>query len=296
MISKQRERRASPRPQAWQYSWNAILAMLLAMVAINPARSQTIPRGRLVSIQDNRLSVTLDRVPLRDALATLAHEAPFKISVKGEVEAGPVSTSLHDVELEQGLRRLLRGTSYAMTYAPASSAPASPDQLRIVELMVFGSEKAASNPRDRVMGPQPFDATEALPLRSGEDATASVPTVPPPEDRSPSLDDLGQRRSPEIETTLGSALDDPQEEVRATALEVLRDTGTAVPVERLTRLAREDAHAHVRMNALAPLADHAPEAAQQALEAALQDAEPAIRERAERLLEDLQSLGRGTGD
>jgi hypothetical protein len=181
MISKHREGRALRRLQVCRYSWTAILAMLLAMVAVNPARSQTIPRGRLVSIQDNRLSATLDRVPLRDALAALAHEAPFKISVKGEVEAGPVSITLHDVELEQGLRRLLRGTSHAMTYAPASSAPASPGKLRIVELTVFRSEKAASDPQGRVMGSQPLDATEAMPPRSSENATALAPTDPSPE-------------------------------------------------------------------------------------------------------------------
>jgi HEAT repeat protein len=93
---------------------------------------------------------------------------------------------------------------------------------------------------------------------------------------------------------LDSALDDPQAEVRATALEVLRDTGTAVPAERLTRLAREDGHVHVRMDALTLLADHAPEAAREALEAALQDAEPAIREHAEHLLEEVELLNTET--
>jgi hypothetical protein len=244
--------------------------------------------------------------PVRDAPAALAHEAPFKSSVKGEIEAGPVSITLYGVELVQGLRRLLRGTSCAMTYAPTSSALASPDQPRVVELMVFGSEKAASNPRGRVVGSQPLDTTEAIPPGSSENATALAPTDPSAERHSPLLDDLGQRiktlrtlrqqRSPELETTLGSALDDPQEEVRATALEVLRDTDTAVPVERLTRLAREDGHAHLRMDALALLTDRTPEAAREVIEAALQDAEPAIRERAERLLGDLQSLGSGAGD
>jgi HEAT repeat protein len=100
---------------------------------------------------------------------------------------------------------------------------------------------------------------------------------------------LGQQRSPELETMLGSALDDPQEEVRAAALEVLRDTGSAVPVERITRLAREDGNALLRIDALALLADHAPDAAWEALESALQDAEPTVREHAERLLEEVES-------
>jgi HEAT repeat protein len=145
-----------------------------------------------------------------------------------------------------------------------------------------------------------------VPLRNRKDAAAPTPAAPSPEHYSPASDDpgqrvetlrtLGQQRSPALETALGSALEDPQEEVRATALEVLRDTSTSVPVERLTRLAREDGNAHVRMDALTLLADHAPEAAREALEAALQDAEPDVREHAERLLEDAESLDTETGN
>jgi hypothetical protein len=50
------------------------------------------------------------------------------------------------------------------------------------------------------------------------------------------------------------------------------------------------------MDALALLADHAPEAAREALEAALQDAEPDVREHAERLLEEVETLNTGTED
>jgi HEAT repeats len=319
MIQTRQQNRAPRRLLLWCHGRIGLLAVLLAVVAVGPARGNARQGGPLVSIQDNRLSATLDRVPLRDVLAALAHEAPFKISVKGEVETEPISISLHDVELEQGLRRLLRGTSYAMTYAPASSAPASPGDFQIVELMVLGSEKAAPNvhvqstggtanamPLIQGMGPQSFGTVGAMPLRTHRDAPVSTSTDPSPEHHSPAPDDpeqrvealrtLGQQRSPELETTLGSALDDPQEEVRATALEVLRDTGAAVPVERLTQLAREDGNAQVRMDALAVLADHAPDVAWEALEAALQDTEPTVREHAERLLEEVESQTTQTGN
>jgi hypothetical protein len=291
------------------------LAVLLAVVAVGPARGSPRQGGPLLSIQENRLSAKLDRVPLRDVLSALAHEAPFKISIKGEVETEPISISLHDVELEQGLRRLLRGTSYAMTYEPASPASATPDQPRLVELTVIGSEKAAPDSHAQSLGgtvkamplTQGMGGTiKAMPLRTHRDFPASTSTDPPPEHHFPASDDpgqrvealrtLGQQRSPKLDTTLGSALDDPQEEVRATALEVLRDTGSAVPVERITRLAREDGNAQLRIDALALLADHAPDAAWEALESALQDAEPTVREHTERLLEEVESLHTGTGN
>jgi hypothetical protein len=273
---------------------------MAAVGAVYGNARQGSPR---VSIQDNRLSATLDRVPLRDVLAALAHEAPFTISIKGEVETEPISISLHDVELEQGLRRLLRGTSYAMTYESASASPAKP---RLVELMVLGIEEGAPNSHVQDLGPQPLGTVKAMPLRNSEDAAASTPTDPSQEHHSRAPDNLGQdledlrmlaqQRSPEFETRLGSALDDPQAEIRATALEVLQNTGSAVPVEQLTRLAREDGNADLRMHALELLADHAPEAAREALEAAMQDAEPAVREHAERLLEDVESLNTGIGN
>jgi hypothetical protein len=179
-----------------------------------------------------------------------------------------------------------------MTCEPASSASASPDKPRLVELIVVGRDKAAPNSRVQVMG----GAVKAMPLRNHRGTAVSTSTDPSagqhfpasndPGQRVEALRTLGQQRSPEFETTLCSALHDPQVEVRATALEVLRDTGSAVPVERTTRLAREDGNAQLRMEAVALLADHA---AWEALESALQDAEPTVREYAERLLEEVES-------
>ena len=133
MIQMRQEQPAPRRRPAWRYNGMVWLAVLLAAGAVGPARGNDRRGGPRVSIQDHRLSATPDRVPLRDVLAALAHEAPFTIAVTGEVEAAPISIALHDVELEQGLRRLLRGTSYAMTYAPASPASAPPDKPRLVD-------------------------------------------------------------------------------------------------------------------------------------------------------------------
>jgi hypothetical protein len=173
---------------------------------------------------------------------------------------------------------------------------------RLVELMVFGSEKAAPNSHVQGMG----GTVKVMPLGNYRDAQVSTPTDPPPEQHFPASDDpgqrvealrtLGQQRSPELETTLGFALDDPQEAVCATALDVLRDTGSAVPVERITRLARGDGNAQLHIDALALLAAQAPDAAWEALEAALQDAEPTVREHTEPLLEEVESLPVGTGN
>jgi hypothetical protein len=193
MIQTRQEKRVPRRLRAWRHGGILLLAVLLVAGAVGPARGNARQGGRLVSIQDSRLSATLNRVPLRDVLSALALEAPFKISIKGEVETEPISVSLHDVELEQGLRRLLRGTSYAMTYEPASPASASADKPRLVELMVIGGDKTAPNshvqsmggtvkamPLTQGMGSQPFGTVGAMPLRTHRDAPVSTSTDPSP--------------------------------------------------------------------------------------------------------------------
>jgi hypothetical protein len=92
MIHMPQEKRALKQQQEWRHGGLVLLAVLLATVAVVPARGNARQGRPLVSIQDNRLSATLDRVPLRDALSALAHEAPFKISIK---RRGRVGTHLN---------------------------------------------------------------------------------------------------------------------------------------------------------------------------------------------------------
>ena len=100
MIQMRQEKRALRRLQGWRHGGIMLLAVLIAAVAIGPARGNARQGGPLVSIQDNRLSALLDRVPLRDVLAALAHEALFTISVKGEVESEPISMEALEAALQ----------------------------------------------------------------------------------------------------------------------------------------------------------------------------------------------------
>jgi hypothetical protein len=89
LIQARQETRAPRRLRARRHGEMVSLTALLVAVAVGPAGGNARQGGPPMSIRDNRLSAVLNRVPLRGVLAALAPEAPFTISVRGEVEAEP---------------------------------------------------------------------------------------------------------------------------------------------------------------------------------------------------------------
>jgi HEAT repeat protein len=75
-------------------------------------------------------------------------------------------------------------------------------------------------------------------------------------------------------------------QVRAQALQTLKDTGSEVPVQALTRLVREDLSLDLRIQALELLVERAEQQAHEALRVALVDSEPTVHERASELIAD----------
>jgi hypothetical protein len=88
------------------------------------------------------------------------------------------------------------------------------------------------------------------------------------------------------EQVLAQQLSDPDEQVRARALETLKDTADQVPVDALAQVARDDASAERRIQALELLAERVEQEARGPLRLALADLAPAVRERARELIED----------
>jgi HEAT repeat protein len=92
--------------------------------------------------------------------------------------------------------------------------------------------------------------------------------------------------APPTEELLVAQLSDPDEQVRARALETLKDTADDVPVNALTQMAHDDASAERRIQALELLAERVDQKARGPLRRALADPQPAVRERARELIED----------
>jgi HEAT repeat protein len=82
-------------------------------------------------------------------------------------------------------------------------------------------------------------------------------------------------------------LSDSDEEVRARALETIKDTADRVPFDALAQVAREDASAKRRMQALELLVERSENGeAREALRVAFNDPDAAVRERARELVAD----------
>jgi hypothetical protein len=63
------------------------------------------------------LTLSVEEVNLRTVLAAVSEKASITVKSPGNLEK-PITIEFHDIPLEQGLRRILRGVSYALIYAP----------------------------------------------------------------------------------------------------------------------------------------------------------------------------------
>jgi hypothetical protein len=261
------------KPQAaWMLGWLS-LAVGSAGAAV-PAGA-----GSEIRIEGKRLSVIAERMALGDLLAALEQRGIARVTVQGDASRIVVSDSFEASDATQVLRRVLSAHSHILLDrgTPAGGlryiqvillgppgttaikvAPSAPSQLESsAETLVYEALSSAS-------GTERATAAEALAYRSPAEATAAD----------------------YVDSVLAQQLIDADENVRARALETLKDTADAVPLDALTQVAREDASAERRIQALELLAERGEQDASAPLRIALSDPEPAVRERARELIED----------
>jgi hypothetical protein len=153
-------------------------------------------------VQEDRLTVQLDRVPLREVLAELARQANLHLTIDEAAGTERVSASFRDVPLDQAIGRLLGHRSYALLYAPTSPLDGESAPRRISELIVLSGKG------------QPADREEA---RQAEPTDAEGLGPPDPQVRITALEEWAQHRAGDSVEPLTHALVDPDEQVRARA-------------------------------------------------------------------------------
>jgi HEAT repeats len=199
-----------------------------------------------VAIHAGVLTVQAHGVPLAEVLAAIGQRAGFEVTVRGAVDAR-VSVVLAEVPLEEGLRQLLRGRSFAFLYDRARAHPAA----KLVEVRVYALEKTAAQPE-----PGRAAASTSKPSAMSGDANHHAPVISP-------FDPL---------------------EARLEFARIEARRGKPTSPEDLITLLLEDEHAQVRGLAASALGRLKEPAAGDALVDALTDRDGRVRRRAVRAL------------
>jgi hypothetical protein len=135
------------------------------------ARPQRAAPGRLVVVQEGQLSVDVQAADLGEVLAQIGQQAGIRISA-GPSAGKRVSAQFADVELEEGLRRLLRlaSLSHLFLYGPGPAGTVA-----ITEVRVLG-EGTAESTRPASVAKPGFSTAREVP----EPVPGAVESAPEP--------------------------------------------------------------------------------------------------------------------
>jgi pyruvate/2-oxoglutarate dehydrogenase complex dihydrolipoamide acyltransferase (E2) component len=107
-----------------------LLIILTAWTSAWPLRP--LPAGLRVAVHDGQLSVDLREAPVRGVLTAIGQQAGLRVHVDASIHR-TVTAQFTAMELEQGLRRLLRAASlsYTLRYARSPAAIVVLEEVRV---------------------------------------------------------------------------------------------------------------------------------------------------------------------
>jgi HEAT repeat protein len=251
-----------------------------------------------VRLEGERLSLRVDRLPLTQLVASLNRSGRVAVELHGDAAGIAVSDSFEDADVGHALRRLLSARSHVLIDRRTADATRVLEVILLPSRAAAGSEPmiesmpAAAAEQDRAVPPAPDAQETPLAEPPTEELVHEALTSATGTERAAAAEALAYRSPSGNATTeyaaqvLAQQLSDPDEQVRARALTTLKDTADEVPVNALAQLARDDASAERRIQALELLAERVEQEAGGPLRLALADPAPAVRERARELIED----------
>ena len=224
-----------------------------------------------VRVEEDRLSLDAKGLPLADLLAAVSAASGIAFTLRGDASRIVVSDSFEDLELRRGLQRILAAHSHLLVDRGVV------DSIRQLDVVLLGSD--IGNP------PQEIRAVPSVEPAAG---TLEEPAA----ERAAAMEAIAYRSEAEVGGSVADALllqmlSDPDSELRALAIETIKDTADETPFAALAQVAREDASAALRMQALELLVERSEDGEwREPLRIALNDSAPAVRERARDLALD----------
>ena len=237
-----------------------------------------------VRVEEDRLSLDAKGLPLADLLAAVSAASGIAFTLRGDASRIVVSDSFEDLELRRGLQRILAAHSHLLVDRGVV------DSIRQLDVVLLGSD--IGNP------PQEIRAVPSVEPAAGtlEEPVAGLlgkaVSSAPAAERAAAMEAIAYRSEAEGGGSVADALllqlmSDPDSELRALAIETIKDTADETPFAALAQVAREDASAALRMQALELLVERSEDGEwREPLRIALNDSAPAVRERARDLALD----------
>ncbi len=200
--------------RAGKFPGPVILAALVFCFAVSFAnvgtasQHQPPPRAPLVlSIDDGRLSLDVQEVPIENVLRAIAHKGEFTLDVIGSLQ-GAVSDSFNGLPLDRAIRRLLYRATYIIELDPQEST-ASEHGIR--RLLVVGRKIGL----DR-------GSAALKPKQQTAEAGRTVSKVRARQAKLTEVQRLGRNRTePAIQKLLGLLQNDGDPVVRSTVAKIL---------------------------------------------------------------------------
>lgn len=247
----------------------------------------------LVSVQDDRLSVKVDQVPLWVVLAELGRQTGIKVDIEGSVSREQISVEFKDLPLEDGIRRILQSKNYALTYAKATTSGDHFATSKLIEIRVAPKSsgpsiaKASKDPATVILG----EETKEVQERFLKEWKRVVLEAPDSKERANALEALGDKgEEEEILSIIVASLRDKDPHVRGVALSLLEESGGSFPLETLNDMALRDSSPYLRMTAIELLAETDERAALDTLKRAIKDPDPRVSHLAQGLIEDIEGV------
>jgi hypothetical protein len=305
----------------------AISVLCLSCGSPGP-QDQVLPPTAQVTVNTASQLVTMDvtHAPLAAVLAAIGQQAQITISVSGNITSERLSLSLQNVPLEEALKRVLAGLSYTFAYTqdkkgreviagvrlfakhepvpPTGAAPSG-----MPAMAQLAGSQGLPPPTTRLWGRGGSTMSEEIVALISDDIpldelNRSFSETKDPASRSAILDAMADRgEEGPVAPALATALSDRDEEVRTSALNLLKMTSEPLPLGPLAQMAATDNNPDLRMEAMTLMADQLSAEdrtkeewaiARTSLSGSLSDSNQDVREHAEMLLSELSQSAQPT--